>query len=156
MAHEGQRRLEFNDEAAYKGFPMVLGHIADGQCLMPCRSTDEAEKIRSPSPQRIRTLPPSAITHGLMSIIARLCLMAFPLPTIKVEKPSMCSIGLKIGGFEWEFVFWFNQRMEDNMIYPIKDQETMLAVPMDMNRQQDTVCSKGYIRQKKFEMFETT
>ncbi|BAT00907.1 Os07g0264000 [Oryza sativa Japonica Group] len=84
MAHEGQRRLEFNDEAAYKGFPMVLGHIADGQCLMPCRSTDEAEKIRSPSPQRIRTLPPSAITHGLMSIIARLCLMAFPLPTIKV------------------------------------------------------------------------
>uniref|UniRef100_A0A0E0Q6E9 Uncharacterized protein n=1 Tax=Oryza rufipogon TaxID=4529 RepID=A0A0E0Q6E9_ORYRU len=121
MAHEGQRRLEFNDEAAYKGFPMVLGHIADGQCLMPCRSTDEAEKIRSPSPQRIRTLPPSAITHGLMSIIARLCLMAFPLPTIK--------------------------RMEDNMIYPIKDQETMLAVPMDMNRQQDTVCSK---------MFETT
>uniref|UniRef100_A0A0E0BJS3 Uncharacterized protein n=1 Tax=Oryza glumipatula TaxID=40148 RepID=A0A0E0BJS3_9ORYZ len=27
-------------------------------------------------------------------------------------------------------------RMEDNMIYPIKDQETMLAVPMDMNRQQ--------------------
>uniref|UniRef100_A0A0E0J1T0 Uncharacterized protein n=1 Tax=Oryza nivara TaxID=4536 RepID=A0A0E0J1T0_ORYNI len=30
------------------------------------------------------------------------------------------------------------KRMEDNMMYPIKDQETMLAVPMDMNRQQDT------------------
>uniref|UniRef100_A0A0D9Z990 Uncharacterized protein n=1 Tax=Oryza glumipatula TaxID=40148 RepID=A0A0D9Z990_9ORYZ len=30
------------------------------------------------------------------------------------------------------------QRMEDNMMYPIKDQETMLVVAMDMNRQQDT------------------
>uniref|UniRef100_A0A0D3GPE3 Uncharacterized protein n=1 Tax=Oryza barthii TaxID=65489 RepID=A0A0D3GPE3_9ORYZ len=148
MAHEGQRRLEFNDEAAYKGFPMVLGHIADGQCLMPCRSTDEAEKIRSPSPQRIRTLPPSAITHGLMSIIARLCLMAFPLPTIKSSGGEAIHVlNRSQDRFEWEFVFWFNQRMEDNMIYPIKDQETMLAVPMDMNRQQDTVCSK---------MFETT
>uniref|UniRef100_A0A0E0R9A8 Uncharacterized protein n=1 Tax=Oryza rufipogon TaxID=4529 RepID=A0A0E0R9A8_ORYRU len=29
-----------------------------------------------------------------------------------------------------------SKRMEDNMMYPIKDQETMLAVPMDMNRQQ--------------------
>uniref|UniRef100_A0A0E0B041 Uncharacterized protein n=1 Tax=Oryza glumipatula TaxID=40148 RepID=A0A0E0B041_9ORYZ len=28
--------------------------------------------------------------------------------------------------------------MEDNMMYPIKDQETMLVVAMDMNRQQDT------------------
>jgi hypothetical protein len=75
--------------------------------------------------------------------------------------------------FEWEFLFWFNQRMEDNMMYPIKDQETMLwvgqslfscnyiflfavdlasnwfcrAVPMDMNRQQqDTVCSKEILQ----------
>uniref|UniRef100_A0A0E0ITX0 Uncharacterized protein n=1 Tax=Oryza nivara TaxID=4536 RepID=A0A0E0ITX0_ORYNI len=30
------------------------------------------------------------------------------------------------------------QRMEDNMMCPIKDQETMLVVAMDMNRQQDT------------------
>nr|XP_015617653.1 uncharacterized protein LOC9266548 isoform X2 [Oryza sativa Japonica Group] len=47
-----------------------------------------------------------------------------------------------------------SERMEDNMMYPIKDQETMLAVPMDMNRQQqDTVCSKidlGYDRMPQY------
>uniref|UniRef100_A0A0E0D2Y5 Uncharacterized protein n=1 Tax=Oryza meridionalis TaxID=40149 RepID=A0A0E0D2Y5_9ORYZ len=62
----------------------------------------------------------------------------------QVEKPPMCSIGLKIdlsGN-----LFFGSIRGWRIMIYPIKDQETMLAVPMDMNRQQDTVCSKDILQ----------